>query len=382
MSTPAAPPKPTIPEPPRFLTFLALLFVPGLYIVLFGSLAVVLGVGGGLVVGLVFALKEVHSVHLIVLAICLGCGVVLGAISLIKGIICSMWPHTPFEPAILIDYRREIDLGYVIAPLCSAMATRIPDVVVIHAEPTFFVGQGRVAVFNGKARGRILVIGLPMLAALTKGELRAILAHEFAHFSGRDTTYSTRIEPVYKGATKTLSEMNRHMANADSISERLPMVLPFHVLHLYLKIFHLIDMRISRSQELRADATAASVCGTQSVRMGLMKMYGVGDTFADDRAVQAARQAYPTRPFNYHIGFRLALPHLRQIANEHCARQMAQLDDPRSSHPSLKRRLDALPDFPERYNDSDSALSLLTNLPAYEKLLGEFYGELTSRVRH
>jgi Zn-dependent protease with chaperone function len=233
--------------------------------------------------------------------------------------------------------------------------------------------QGKVNTYSGPVRGRILAIGLPLLAGLTKNELRAVLAHELAHFSGSDTLYSSLVLPVYKGAATAYAELNHHLMSADSFSERAPLFLPKAALYAYLSAFSYIDMHISRRRELRADAIAVAGCGTQSFRKGLMKVAGLGKTFFDDRAHDAARQAYSANPPNYHIGFRMALRQLLPMANEHCAAAMAEAESPWDSHPCLKRRLDQAVDVPERYNDTDSALSLLSELPTYEKHLGEFY---------
>lgn len=372
--------KSNVMEPPRFLIGLALLFVPGLYVVLLGSLLAVLGIGGGLIYLCVLGVREVHSGKLIILAVLLGVGVVVGVISVIKGIICSLWPRIQFEPAIAIDFRRERDLGYILAPLCSTVDTRMPNAVILHAEPTFFVMQGKLNTFSGMVQGRVLAIGLPLLAGLTKNEFRAVLAHELAHFSGSDTLYSSTVLPVYEGASTTWEEMTRHMAAADSLSESIPMILPRTALYLYLSAFHYIDMHISRKRELRADAIAVATCGTESFRKGLMKTVGIGGAFHDDRALEAARRAHAAHPPNYHIGFRAALPQLYPLAKEYCSRAMAEAENLRDSHPSLKRRLDLAASVPERYSDNDPAITLLADLPAYEKQLGEAYTAMLAAV--
>ena len=49
--------------------------------------------------------------------------------------------------------------------------------------------------------GRILGRGAPLLYELDTWELKSILAHEFAHFTGKETLYAKRVPPVFHTTT-------------------------------------------------------------------------------------------------------------------------------------------------------------------------------------
>lgn len=69
----------------------------------------------------------------------------------------------------------------------------------LYAEPTFFVTQTKATTLDEKlGGGRILASGAPFLYSLGTAELKSILAHEFAHFTGRGTSHSRAVLPVHR----------------------------------------------------------------------------------------------------------------------------------------------------------------------------------------
>jgi Zn-dependent protease with chaperone function len=56
-------------------------------------------------------------------------------------------------------------------------------------------------------RRRVLLLGLATLHGLTITELKAILAHEYAHFSHRDTHYARFIHQVTLSIVQALGGM-------------------------------------------------------------------------------------------------------------------------------------------------------------------------------
>ncbi|MCE5200144.1 MAG: M48 family metalloprotease [Armatimonadota bacterium] len=371
--------KVNIPDPPRFLTFLALLFVPGVYVVLLGSAAVVLAVGGGLIYLIIRLLIDMHRAQprLMILAGLLGVGVVSGLVAVARGIIAALWKEPNLQPGIFLDRAKEHNLGHFIAHICSATGADIPDAVLLHMEPTFFVTQTKMVAFNGAAKGRILALGLPLLGGLTKCEIRAILAHEFAHFTGGDTLYSSVIYPVYAGAWTSCISMAESMDNTESFTQKLPMMLPLFALKVYLMVFDLLNMRLSRLRETRADAIAIATCGSRSFQLGLMKTAGMGGAFYDKSALEIARKTHSDpASASIYTAFRTALPKLNDIANAHYRHCLTESENKWDSHPALKSRLESAGNSPEKYNDNELAISLLENLDEYENALGKIYADV------
>ncbi|MDF5818220.1 M48 family metalloprotease [Pseudomonas aeruginosa] len=66
----------------------------------------------------------------------------------------------------------------------------------------FYVTANRVCLqpSGEHLEGRSLYLSLPLLGLLDRAELSAVIAHELAHFAGRDAHYSLRFLPIYQGA--------------------------------------------------------------------------------------------------------------------------------------------------------------------------------------
>lgn len=374
-----------IPETPLSLIILALLFVPGVYIVLILSAALTVAIGAGLMAIIYYICAEwLHRIPVGILFL-LGIGILIGIFAVLKGIIQSMWRKPRFEPAILIDINKEPSLNSFIKNLCDLMGTKLPNSIILHSEPTFFVQQGKLDVFNGKAKERVLAIGLPLLSSLTINELRAILSHEFAHFTGRDTLYSSFVLPVYVGTTTASEEMS---AVIDSSTESdnagwmsIPLILPNLALNLYLRLFHFIDMKISRSREKRADMIAALICGSHSFSSGLKKVVGVAGAFQTVSQSHIVDELKEGKAFiNYYKVFRDTLPQLSDLVSKYEKNALSEPESIYDSHPTLNSRLGYIPKIAERYNDEALAINLLANLEQYEQTLTENYTQLLATM--
>lgn len=364
-------------ETPRLLIGLAMLFVPGVYIILILSALFMIAVGGGAIYVAVCLMRQHISIRLMMIPLLMVIGALLGIFAVLKGIVATIWRKPSFEPALILDFRKEPQLGTFIAGLCSRVGTRIPGTVILHAEPTFFVTQGAMQVFGGVVKGRILGIGLPLLAALSQNELRAILAHEMAHFSGNDEKFSSVVRPVYAGAITACVDMQDWIEEADSLSQKLPLLVPRLSLEFYVWLFHILDMRISRTRETRADIIAANTCGSQSFANGLMKVAGLAGAFMSDAANDLINKLYDGHPpANYHFAFRQALPHLNSVADSILRLRCAEGASKYDAHPDIQSRLKSVGTVPETYQDHTAASALLTGFEEYERTLGESFTAL------
>ena len=119
-------------------------------------------------------------------------------------------------------------------------------------------------------------IGLPLLSTLTVSQFRAVLAHEFAHYYGGDTSLGPW---VYK----TKSSMIRVFENIGSIGELVRIAIlgvMYVVVTSVLKWYFVGFLRainfISRRQEFRADELACLVAGSENLIEGLRTIHGTG----------------------------------------------------------------------------------------------------------
>ncbi len=372
-----------VPSTPRSLIFIALLFVPGVYLVLLLSAAIPIAMWWELI----GALNELpnksgsdQSVERMI-----GFGAIIATYACVRGIWMTLFRKPRFELAIGVDLNRERNLNSFILDVCNSLRTTTPDAVILHAEPTFFVQNGKLKVLNAEVKGKILAVSLPLLSGLSLNELRAILVHEFAHFTGNDTLYSSIVLPVYVG---TQESMHRLLAEIKSKAKdlqgnlvgfftKIPLLLPYAILWLYLKLFQLLDMKLSRVREKRADFIATFTCGSKTFSDSLRKVVRLSGSFyslSHEHIVELLKddKAY----INYYSVFRNSLPQVWEWTSRFEAEALSEKEQVLSSHPTLKTRLTYIPEASEKYNDTQIATGLIVDLDTYEKTLTESYTQL------
>ena len=133
----------------------------------------------------------------------------------------------------------------------------MPDMVTVGAVDSFFVTSSPRVLTNGTVtQGRTLHLPLPVLAVLDRTELSTVLAHELAHFTGEDTGYSIRFQPVYLSLLRGVAAITPRRGGLDRL-------LHVHAeLGAYvLQQFDAAVKRWSRQREFEADR-AAVACGS------------------------------------------------------------------------------------------------------------------------
>jgi len=127
---------------------------------------------------------------------------------------------------------------------------------------------------------RTMSIGLPLLAALSANEIRAILFHEFGHYARGHT----RLGPlVYRGAVQ-LDDVNwlfRRDAGIDNLSADVVTRLVWHVLSSYRDLYFRVTLQVRRKQELEADAEAARRTGATIFSSALRAVYAAEAAWAE-----------------------------------------------------------------------------------------------------
>ncbi len=361
----------------RILIILALLLVPAYYalMLILGLCFVALGIGP--LVASAYIL--VNSPILFRVAGVVGiCGVFsfLGALALARAVVLSFRTPAALEPAIWINKNRETALTALIDEMCAIMGARKPDAVILQVGTDCFVAQRELTVLNANPRGRILCLGLGLLGCLNIRELRAVIAHEFAHFIGGDLLYSAIVLRAFVGIDAT----GRALVDVYDRSGRLARLfsyIPFRLCILIMGLFFYtllrIDRRVNRARELRADALAARVCGTLALSDALRKSHAYGLMF--NTAVfhiEEKRQAARKLDANILRLWRKNLQNLAPDAQRILEDVLAQPTDKFDSHPSLRERIDSLPPVPNRFDDAQPSLSLIKELAKYEKMAGDF----------
>src|SRR5262249_10608236 len=131
-----------------------------------------------------------------------------------------------------------------------------------------------VVCLDGQLTDRTMYISLPLCRLLTEDELKVVLGHELAHYKGRDTQFSQRFYPIYRGATDALVRLEQSFSHGEKGSAADFVLLPaFLTLSYFLDSFSNAEREISRDRELVADAEAAKVGSAHTIATALVKIH-------------------------------------------------------------------------------------------------------------
>ena len=124
----------------------------------------------------------------------IACAIALYAVG--KGAFALFFGHPALENAVLLDLRQHASLAQLLEEVAAKLGTRPADYALLGMSGSFHVFQGRALLLTGQViNGRILHLSAPLIRILSREELGAVLAHEFAHFTGGDTLYSCHVAP-------------------------------------------------------------------------------------------------------------------------------------------------------------------------------------------
>ncbi|HHL2255835.1 TPA: M48 family metalloprotease [Pseudomonas aeruginosa] len=139
----------------------------------------------------------------------------------------------------------------------------------------FYVTANRVCLrpSGEHLQGRSLYLSLPLLGLLDRAELSAVIAHELAHFAGRDAHYSLRFLPIYQGAASQLAAIEEQEAN---VFERAALEPARLLAGYFLERFGLAVNHWSRLREFAADRRAAQLAGAPAMASALLRSAAAG----------------------------------------------------------------------------------------------------------
>jgi Zn-dependent protease with chaperone function len=275
---------------------------------------------------------------------------------------------TPGEQPALFEELRQV---------ARAVGEPLPTKILLCGEPNAFVteledGFGLWGLLGGQ---RVMGLGMPLLRALERGELRAILAHELGHFHDAPPS-SPWILRARVAMHRTLARLAAARAQVELLA--LPLALACAPFRLIAMAFLHTSRSASREQERRADEIAVRVAGARAAIRGLQKAHLAEATHAmylrHEIEPLLARGVVPPIGEGY----------ARYLRSDSAARIDAAwskiLDgravDPASTHPPLRERLAAaeraLLDEPARAScpeldeDRRPAIELIDDPERYE----------------
>ena len=109
-----------------------------------------------------------------------------------------------------------------------------------------------------------LVVGLPLMKALTPAEFRAVLAHEFGHLSGNHGRFSGWIYRIRQSWIQVLVRVHEQRRYAAFLFERF--------LNWYAPFFNAYSFVLARAQEYEADAYSVDLAGRDTAARALVRL--------------------------------------------------------------------------------------------------------------
>lgn len=218
--------------------------------------------------------------------------------------------------------------------------------------------------FMGFGSRRVMILGVPLMQALTVSQLRAVIAHEFGHFHGGDV----RLGPWTYKTRNALGRTIRHLSEAESW-----LVYPFRW---YGALFLRVTHALSRRQELSADALAARVVGSEHMIRGLEATYRAHLAYASFWKSDCVPLLSLGRRPPIYPGFAAFLASHRLVDALHDAAEEEKAGgaaDPYDTHPPLRDRINAVRGIcGSMAADDRPSISLLSDLDRLERALLAF----------
>lgn len=224
-----------------------------------------------------------------------------------------------------------------------------------------------------KGQENYLVVGLPLLQAVSPDRFRAILAHEFGHLSGNHNQFDGWIYRMRKTWMQILNKLHQSQHGAAMfIFERF--------LNWYAPFFNAYSFVLARADEYEADRCAARLAGEQAAAAALVsvniKSFFLQESFWT-RIYQNADE-YPDPPKKLFTRMASELkrgtePHQEQLWLQQALTTPTDLAD---THPCLSDRLKALGYTPEQA----PSLMLPIEQTAAEYYLGDAIAPLTEQL--
>ncbi len=163
---------------------------------------------------------------------------------------------------VLLDDRRAEPLWRHIGRLADKLGTERPQQIIAGIDDNFFVTEQPVTVEGRQYFGKTLYLSLPLIKHMKKTEADAVLAHELAHFSGRDTLYSKKISPL-------LGRYHYYLVALYEGGITRPV---FSFMLFFRSLYQLSISQLSRSREYRADMLAAESTSPLDLAHALIKV--------------------------------------------------------------------------------------------------------------
>jgi Zn-dependent protease with chaperone function len=340
------------------LRLLALLGYAYIFLVIVGLLAVLA----------LLVLIVIYSHRVNALLIKLGILILVPVFIILR----SLWVHFPPPKGLELDRKKVPRLFDLINELTKALQSPSFHHVLLTSEFNAAVVQiPRLGLLGWQQN--YLLIGLPLLQALSPQQFRAVLAHELGHLSGNHSRFAGWIYRVRKTWGQILERLHQSEHSAAAI-------LMTRFLDWYAPYFQAYSFVLARADEYEADRCAAKLAGTQHTAEALLniavKSYVLEESFWTKVYKQADNQ--PDPPQSPYKALAKALTSQGEPENEKkwLEQALSVKTNNADTHPCLSDRLKAIGYSPKQL----PSLPPKVKLSAAQQFLGTAAAQLTQEL--
>ena len=211
----------------------------------------------------VFAIKSARASGFRVL-IKIGIPILIFAFTILKGFLSALFSELPEPEGILLDRKNSPDFFKFLEDI--RRKTNCPKIhyIKLNLEFNAFITEQPTLGILGLYK-RYLVIGLPLLLVLSKGELSAVIGHECGHLSKSHGKLSVKIYRAKLVWEKIASELRKEG------KDKTFFIRGF--LHKYVPALNDILFKIGKQKEYEADKIGASVAGKHEMASALVRSH-------------------------------------------------------------------------------------------------------------
>lgn len=285
--------------------------------------------------------------------------IALGALAGVAGMLRGLFSIIRTATTTVVGKKQDLSPGGSLAQylreLTARVGTPMPANVVVGLTPNFFVTEANVRCLDGLMTGRTLYLSLPLCRILSKVELAAVLGHEFGHFRGRDTEFSRKFYPIYRGTAESLAGLARNVGEGARATALIPALW---TLSYFYQCFAAAETRLGRERELAADAVGARTTSPRAIATALLKVCAFAPLWDGiyDQMREAVSQGKQFINVSAYWAGAINTLRDRSVFDGIDTRHLAH---PTDSHPPLGLRLDAL-----HFSVSDLSPDALQTAPA------------------
>lgn len=285
-------------------------------------------------------------------------------------ILRSVWVSLPPPTGLQLKRQQVPQLFALLDELSKALQVPRFHRVLLTAEFNAGVVQiPRWGLFGGQQN--YLLLGLPLMQALSPQEFRAVIAHELGHISGNHSRFAAWIYRQRETWMRILYQFQQSQHEFGTfIFETF--------LNWYAPFFQAYSFVLARANEYEADRCAGELAGKEDTARALMaialKSQRVSQYWSDVNLLANSQPEPPESPFQ---GMAKALTATLEQEKEGKWLKLALAEETNNqdTHPCLSDRLNAL-----NYSAKKLPPAAVFKRTAAEQFLGKALGELTETL--